>query len=136
MFDQCLALDRVGVQNAKPYQHIHALGFGQVILACIGRRLGAGRQDQIPATLAFVWPGLAQVENRPLPDIANPTSGRAGRQFDHHGAGFVEVEEAENIGRGGVGGDHAELVFVGLEDHQVAVAGIELVMEFLLPLRR
>ncbi|MNQ83252.1 hypothetical protein D3C85_983280 [compost metagenome] len=136
LFDQGLALGRVGVEHAKAHQHIHALGFGQVILAGIGRRLGARWQNQVFAALALVGPGLAHVQDRPLPDIADAAGSRPGRQFDDHGAGFVEVDEPENIGCGGVGGDDAEFVFVALEDHQVAIAGIEFVVEFLLPLRR
>ncbi|MNF79368.1 hypothetical protein D3C84_615800 [compost metagenome] len=135
LLDQCLAFGRVRVEHTETCQHVHGFRLGQVIFTGIGRRLGARWQYQVLAALAFVRTGLAHVDDRPLPEITNTARSRAGWQFDHQRPGFVEVDEAEDVWRGGIGGDHAELVFVTVEHHQVAAAGAQLVAELFLPLR-
>nr|WP_231670505.1 hypothetical protein [Pseudomonas mandelii] len=53
----------------------------------------------------------------------------------HLAVGFIQVDEAKDVRRGGVGGDHAQFVFVTVEHHQVAAAGAEFVAKLCLPLR-
>ncbi|MNP14546.1 hypothetical protein D3C76_1068780 [compost metagenome] len=77
LLDQRLALGGVGVEHAKTHQHIHGVRLGQVILARIGRWLGARGQHQVFAALAFVRAGLAHVDDCPLPEIANTACGGA-----------------------------------------------------------
>ncbi len=98
------------------------------------RRLPRAEHEVFPA-LALVRAGLAHVCHGVLPEIQHAAGVRPSRQIHDERTGTSEIDEADQIRRGGVSSQDAELVAIGVVDHDIAVLGAERVVVGALPLR-
>jgi hypothetical protein len=103
------------------------------IPACVVDLL-TGTQEQVLAARAHVGAGQSQVGDRPLPEVEDGAGDLSGRDVDDQGAGPRQVREAEEVRRGRVGREQAELVSVAHVEDQVAVLGAEDLLVLFLPL--
>jgi hypothetical protein len=80
--------------------------------------------DEILGARALVRPDLAHIRDRPLPEVDDGAAIVAGRLIDDYWTVF-QVGEADEIRRGEVGGENADLVLVVVVNNDIALLGSE-----------
>ena len=116
--------DHVGPLVFALFQHTNAdedvvgLALNNKVAVDLRSCLPRPDNEVLPA-LAFVRTGLSEISGRSLPEIHDHAAERAGRLFDHHGT-VGEICECYDVGRREVWCQNAELVFVGVVEHELA----------------
>ncbi len=86
------------------------------------------RPDQkIQPSLALIRPRHAEVGERALPEIHGRPGDRAGGHLQHHGAGFGQIHESDDVRRGDVRREEPADVTVSLVNDHVPVLCAEFI---------